>query len=165
MDILKSFSRIRKHGPYDLLICDPPSLQKGSVDIERDYRKIVRRVPRFMVPGGQLLLCLNSPDLGEEFLLETVAAECPDCRFLERLPAPEVFREAMAGRPESLFAAKALRSRRRIGGLAKLLHGGVAGRVDPRLAEVEGVGIGARRGGATAALPAPLGNPSPRLPP
>ena len=97
VDILKSFSRIRKHGPYDLLICDPPSLQKGSVDIERDYKKIIRRIPQFMVPGGQLLLCLNSPDLDEQFLRHTVAAECPGCRFIERLANPEVFREAMEG--------------------------------------------------------------------
>ena len=98
VDILKSFSRIRKHGPYDLLICDPPSLQKGSVDIERDYKKIIRRIPQFMAPGSRLLLCLNSPDLDEAFLRETVAAECPDCRFLERIANPEIFADAIPGR-------------------------------------------------------------------
>ena len=98
VDILKSFSRIRKHGPYDLLICDPPSLQKGSVNIERDYQKIIRRLPQFMEPGSQLLLCVNSPDLDETFLRETVATECPECRFIERLANPRVFREAVPGR-------------------------------------------------------------------
>jgi 23S rRNA (cytosine1962-C5)-methyltransferase len=37
VDIFKSNSRIKKYGKYDLLICDPPSFQKGSVNIERDY--------------------------------------------------------------------------------------------------------------------------------
>ncbi len=97
-DIFKSFSRIRRHSPYELLICDPPSLQKGSVDIARDYKKIIRRIPEIMSPGSEVMLCLNSPHLDEEFLLDTVAAECPDCRFVERLPNPEVFREAVPGK-------------------------------------------------------------------
>ena len=98
IDIFKSFSRIRRHSPYELLICDPPSLQKGRVDIARDYKKIIRRIPEIMPPGGQLMLCLNSPVLDEAFLLDTVATECPDCRFIERLPNPEVYKEAMPGR-------------------------------------------------------------------
>ncbi|MFC1588716.1 class I SAM-dependent methyltransferase [Pseudomonadota bacterium] len=103
VDIFKSFSRIKKRGPYDLLICDPPSLQKGSVDIERDYKKIVRRIPEFMNPGSLLMLCLNSPDLSETFLLDMVAEECPDCRFRERIAAPDVFREAVPGKGLKVF--------------------------------------------------------------
>lgn len=98
VDIFKSFSRIKKRGPYDLLICDPPSLQKGSVDIERDYKKIIRRVPEFMSSGSLLMLCLNSPDLSEQFLLDMVAEECPDCSFKESVPAPDVVREAVPGK-------------------------------------------------------------------
>ena len=98
VDIFKSFSRIKKRGPYDLLICDPPSLQKGSVDIQRDYKKIIRRIPEFMNPGGQLMLCLNSPDLGESFLLDMVAEKCPECKLKERISAPDVFREAVPGK-------------------------------------------------------------------
>ena len=98
VDIFKSFSRIKKYGPYDLLICDPPSLQKGSVDIKRDYKKIIRRIPEFMNPGSLLMLCLNAPELSESFLLDTVADECTDCRFVEKIPTPEVFREAVPGK-------------------------------------------------------------------
>ncbi|OOZ38889.1 methyltransferase [Solemya pervernicosa gill symbiont] len=98
IDIFKSFSRIKKRGPFDLLICDPPSLQKGSVNIERDYKKIIRRIPEFISPGSLLMLCLNSPDLSDQFLLDTVAEECPSCRFMHRLANPEVFKEAEAGK-------------------------------------------------------------------
>jgi 23S rRNA (cytosine1962-C5)-methyltransferase len=98
IDIFKSFSRIRRHSPYELLICDPPSLQKGRVDIARDYKKIIRRLSDIMSPGGEVMLCLNSPLLDEDFLLETVAQECPDCHFIERIANPEVFKEAMKGR-------------------------------------------------------------------
>ena len=98
VDIFKSFSRIKKRGPYDLLICDPPSLQKGSVNIERDYKKIIRRIPEFMNPGSQIMLCLNSPDLDESFLFDLVAEFCPECVFREKIATPEVFREAIAGK-------------------------------------------------------------------
>jgi len=95
IDIFKSFGRIKKHGPYDLLICDPPSFQKGSVDIKRDYKKIIRRIPEFMNPGSLLMLCLNSPDLDTDFLKKTVNDECPDCHYVNEITAPEVFLEAM----------------------------------------------------------------------
>jgi 23S rRNA (cytosine1962-C5)-methyltransferase len=44
-NILKSWGRIKKHGPYDVIIFDPPSFQKGSFIAERDYQKLVRRIP------------------------------------------------------------------------------------------------------------------------
>jgi len=98
IDIFKSFGRIKKHGPYDLLICDPPSFQKGSVDIERDYKKIIKRLPDFMSSDGLVMLCLNSPDLGTDFLKQTVADECPSCHLVEELHPPEVFRNVEVDR-------------------------------------------------------------------
>jgi 23S rRNA (cytosine1962-C5)-methyltransferase len=98
LDIFKSNSRIKKYGQYDLLICDPPSFQKGSVNIEKDYAKIIRRIPQWMKPGAELLLCLNSPDLNDDFLVNEVEKECPDCKFIERIANPEVFKEAHLGK-------------------------------------------------------------------
>lgn len=98
VDIFKSNSRIKKHGPYDLLICDPPSFQKGSVNIVRDYAKIIRKIPQWMNAGASLMLCLNSPDLDDEFLKAEVARECPDCHFEQRLDNPEVFKETHQGK-------------------------------------------------------------------
>lgn len=98
MDIFKSNSRIKKHGPYDLLICDPPSFQKGSVNIERDYSKLIRRIPQWMKPNSQVLLCLNSPDLDDEFLLSQVQENCPDCEFQGRILPPAVFKETHIGK-------------------------------------------------------------------
>lgn len=98
VDIFKSFGRIKKHGPYDLLICDPPSFQKGSVDIAKDYKKIIRRIPEFMKPGSSIILCLNSPSLDAEFLKETVKEHCPECEYIESINTPAVFREAYQGK-------------------------------------------------------------------
>jgi len=98
VDIFKSFSRIKKHGPYDLLICDPPSYQKGSVDIKRDYKKIVSRIPLFMKKNSLILLCLNSPELGDDFLTELVSVQCPACQFVTKINPPAIFKDAIAGR-------------------------------------------------------------------
>ncbi|NQY34271.1 MAG: class I SAM-dependent methyltransferase [Alteromonadaceae bacterium] len=98
VDIFKSYGRLKKYGPYDLLICDPPSFQKGSVNIERDYRKIMKRIPQLVKPDGQLMMCLNSPDLDAEFLLTEMARECPDCQYQTSITPPEVFKEAHAGK-------------------------------------------------------------------
>ncbi len=98
VDIFKSFSRLKKYGPYDLLVCDPPLFQKGSIDLKRDYKKIIRRIPELMRPGGLMMLCLNAPELDESFLHETVAQACPACRYLEQISPPEVYVEAQLGK-------------------------------------------------------------------
>lgn len=98
VDIFKSYGRLKKYGPYDMMVCDPPSFQKGSVNIERDYSKIIRRIPQLMKAGGQLLLCLNSPDLDDKFLMDVVAQECPECIFERFIENPEVFKEAHKGK-------------------------------------------------------------------
>ncbi|MEW6984069.1 class I SAM-dependent methyltransferase [Colwelliaceae bacterium 6471] len=98
VDIFKSYGRLKKYGPYDLLICDPPSFQKGSVNIERDYSKILRRIPQLVKAGGQLMLCLNSPDLDENFLFTQIATECPECEFETKIKPAEVFKEAHQGK-------------------------------------------------------------------
>jgi 23S rRNA (cytosine1962-C5)-methyltransferase len=98
VDIFKSYNRLKKHGPYDLIICDPPSFQKGSVNIQRDYKKIIKRLPELMANNSDVVLCLNSPDLSEEFLLAEVARECPQCEFQHRIDNPRVFVEAETGK-------------------------------------------------------------------
>lgn len=90
-NILKSWGRIRRPGPYDIAIVDPPSYQPGSFVARRDYARVLRRLPEFMAPGGEVLLCLNAPELGEDFLLQLAAEHCPAAEFVERLPPAEGF--------------------------------------------------------------------------
>jgi 23S rRNA (cytosine1962-C5)-methyltransferase len=84
-DLFKSWGKVKRLGPYDIVIADPPSLQKGSVNIKRDYPKIIRRLPELLHKGGQALLCLNSPDLDFEFLESVIRIECPDAKILQRI--------------------------------------------------------------------------------
>ncbi len=94
LNIFKSFSRFKKRGPFDLLICDPPTFQKGSVDIARDYPKIIHRLDQFMEIKSTLLLCLNSPELGRDFLIQQMAELAPRYMLIDEVNPPEVYVEA-----------------------------------------------------------------------
>jgi 23S rRNA (cytosine1962-C5)-methyltransferase len=84
-NILKSWSRVKKPGPYDLAIIDPPSYQKGSFIAEKDYGKVIRRLPELMPGGGLVLACLNAPELSEGFLRQQFIDQCPQAEFVERV--------------------------------------------------------------------------------
>ncbi len=84
-NILKSWSRVKKPGPYDLVIIDPPSYQKGSFIAEKDYAKVIRRLPELMPAGGLVLACLNAPELSEGFLRRQFVEQCSQAEFVERV--------------------------------------------------------------------------------
>jgi 23S rRNA (cytosine1962-C5)-methyltransferase len=90
-DIFKTWGKISRTGPYELVIVDPPSYQKGSFIATKDYAKLVRRLPELLVPGGHVLLCLNAPELGMSFLQDQMAELASELAFVQRLPNPEAF--------------------------------------------------------------------------
>ncbi|MEE9325904.1 MAG: class I SAM-dependent methyltransferase [Cocleimonas sp.] len=98
LNIFNSFGRIKKRGKYDLLICDPPTFQKGSVDILKDYSKIIRRLDQFMSTGSTLMLCLNAPHTGDksgrDFLKQTISDHAPEYDFIEEIKPPKVYIDA-----------------------------------------------------------------------
>ncbi len=59
-DIFKSFGKIRQNGFYDLIIMDPPPFQGSSFSFKTDYPKLIRRVDKWLKPGGAALFCLNA---------------------------------------------------------------------------------------------------------
>ncbi|MDT8337595.1 MAG: class I SAM-dependent methyltransferase [Sulfurimonas sp.] len=90
-NILKSFSRIKKKGPYDLIIIDPPTFQKGSFEATKDYQKIIKKLPEIAADECMLLACLNSPELDCDFLVDLIKELAPDFEFVERLENPKEF--------------------------------------------------------------------------
>ena len=90
-NILKSFSRIKKAGPYDLIIIDPPSFQKGSFAASKDYQKIIRRLDELSSEKCTVLSCLNSPSLDSQFILDLYKEEAPSFKFVQRLKNLESF--------------------------------------------------------------------------
>ena len=97
-DIFSSWGKITRGGPYDLVVLDPPSYQKGSFVAEKDYARLIRRLPDLLAPGGHALLCLNSPKLGVGFLHDQVQALAPGLAFCERLPNPPAFADVSSER-------------------------------------------------------------------
>lgn len=93
-DIFRSWKRIRTLGPYDVLIVDPPSFQKGSFDARKDYARILRRLPELVAPEAELLLCLNAPYLSRDYFQALVAAELASVNVVGFLPGREDFPEA-----------------------------------------------------------------------
>lgn len=90
-NILKSWSRIRNGGPYDLIIIDPPSFQKGSFAATSDYAKIIRRLNEFAAEECIVLSALNAPELGSEFIKTLFRENAPEFRYVERLENLESF--------------------------------------------------------------------------
>ncbi|KMV29217.1 class I SAM-dependent methyltransferase [Photobacterium swingsii] len=92
-ELFKSWGKVRKMGAYDLIIIDPPSFQKGSFALTKDYAKILRRLPELLAENGQVLACVNDPSIDSQFLIHGMAQEAPDLQFIERLENPPEFKD------------------------------------------------------------------------
>ena len=106
-DIFSSWGKITRGGPYDLVIADPPSYQKGSFVATKDYARLARRLPDLLAPGGHALLCLNAPELGSDFLQALVRAEAPELAFVGRVENPQVFADVDAERALKVLVFRA----------------------------------------------------------
>jgi 23S rRNA (cytosine1962-C5)-methyltransferase len=106
-DLFNSWGKLGRSGPFEVVICDPPSFQKGSFVATKDYARVIRRLPGLLAPGGQALLCLNTPKLGEGFLRELLAAEAPTLTVTGRLPNPPAFADADADRALKVLVVRA----------------------------------------------------------
>lgn len=106
-DIFSSWGKITRGGPYDLVIVDPPSYQKGSFVATKDYARLLRRLPDLLMPGGHALLCLNAPELGTAFLQEQVRESAPELVFVERVQNPAAFADVDAQRALKVLAYEA----------------------------------------------------------
>ena len=90
-DIFTTWGKINRAGPYDLVIVDPPSYQKGSFVATKDYARLMRRLPDLLMPRGHALLCLNAPELDCGFLQEQMQALAPELEFVRRIANPAAF--------------------------------------------------------------------------
>jgi 23S rRNA (cytosine1962-C5)-methyltransferase len=97
-DIFKSIGKLKKEGPYDLIIADPPPSQKGSFLMQRDYPRLIKRLPEMLTRGGRIMLTLNDPRLSwEDF--ENIVNEClSDAGRIERIQPPQDFAPIEDGR-------------------------------------------------------------------
>ena len=85
-NILKSFPKLKRKAPFDIIIIDPPTFQKGSFEATNDYKKIIQKLPELASNECTLLSCLNSPDHTESFLIDQIKELAPEFIYEQRLP-------------------------------------------------------------------------------
>ena len=92
-DLFKTWGKVSRMGPYGLIVVDPPSFQKGSFVADKDYARVIRRLPELLAAQGRVMLCLNAPEMGEDFLRQHVQDVAPELEFVKRLANPPVFED------------------------------------------------------------------------
>jgi len=92
-DIFRSWGKIKKMGRYDLIVIDPPSFQKGSFALTKDYKRILRKLPDLLAQDGEVIACVNSPQVTSQFLIDGMKEEAPQLNFIERLDNPPEFED------------------------------------------------------------------------
>ncbi len=92
-DIFKSWGKIKKYGLYDLIVIDPPTFQRGSFALTKDYQKILRRLPELLTKNGHVLACVNDPTLPAQFLIDGMKENAPELLFQQRLENPPEFKD------------------------------------------------------------------------
>ncbi|CAI6151423.1 MAG: Ribosomal RNA large subunit methyltransferase K/L [uncultured Sulfurimonas sp.] len=93
-NILKSFSSLKRKGPYDMIIIDPPSFQRGSFEATKDYQKLIKRLEELASENCLVLACLNSPELESSFIINMIEEFAPSFKFTQRLKNVKEFESA-----------------------------------------------------------------------
>ncbi len=90
LELFRSFSKLRKLAPFNLVVCDPPASQGKSFNAERDWPKLLCRLPELLAPGAEILACLNAHFLSPEFLQQQFSELLPNAELLQALqPGPD----------------------------------------------------------------------------
>lgn len=97
-DVFKSWGKLKKYGPYDIVIIDPPSFQKGSFIAQKDYVRVLRKMTHLVADNGQFVACLNAPEVHRDEFRSWIEQNCPDFTFSRALLSHHDFPEYEAGR-------------------------------------------------------------------
>jgi len=92
-DIFKSLGKLQRLGPFDLIVIDPPTAQGKSFQAEKDWPRLLNRIPQWLNPGGKILACLSAPQYPATFLTDLFETILPQSRLLERISPGQDFPE------------------------------------------------------------------------
>jgi len=102
-ELFKSFGKLTRLGPFDLVICDPPATQGESFTAERHWPKLLRRLPELLAPGGEFLACRNGPGLPSGLIENLIATLLPTAELLAARTPGEDFPEIDPDQGACLF--------------------------------------------------------------
>jgi 23S rRNA (cytosine1962-C5)-methyltransferase len=103
LELFRSFGKLVRLGPFDLVICDPPATQGTSFTAERHWPKLLRRLPELLAPGAEFLACRNGPGLPSGLIENLVSELLPAAQLLSRHLPGEDFPEAQPEQGVCLF--------------------------------------------------------------
>ena len=90
-ELFRSFSKLRKLAPFDLIICDPPAEQGSSFQPQRDWPRLVRKLPVLLNHGGEILICLSDPNLSADNIQELFLKFCQPAKLLQTVYSGDDF--------------------------------------------------------------------------
>lgn len=90
-NLFTSWGRIQQFGRYDLVIIDPPTRQRGSFDVGKNYAAVLKKLTKLCNPGADVIATLNSPYHSMEYLVDMFLERVPGGDFIAQLPAAPEF--------------------------------------------------------------------------
>lgn len=100
-NVFTSWGRIKQFGRYDMVIIDPPTRQRGSFDVAKNYPAVIKKLSQLCCDGADVVATLNSPFLDQQFLLDNFSRYGPNLKFMDTIAAAPEF--------EDKFPEKALK--------------------------------------------------------
>jgi len=92
-NIFRSWKKLHSLGRYDIIVIDPPSAQKGSFMVEKDYARVLKKLHKLLAPEAEILACVNAPWLDYGWLEACVEQNLPGAERVGRLPGAPGFDE------------------------------------------------------------------------
>ena len=102
-NVFRSWGRITQFGRYDTIIIDPPTRQRGSFDVEKNYPAIIKKLNNLSNSGADIIATLNSPFLGSDYLIHRFQRFAPQCRLIGEIPASAEFKDKYPQRALKIF--------------------------------------------------------------
>jgi len=93
LEVFRSFSKLRKLAPFDMIICDPPDAQGQNFQPHRDWPKLVQKLPPLLSSGGEIVFCLSSPNLSSQALQQLVRTSAHTAQLLKIYYSDDCFPE------------------------------------------------------------------------
>jgi 23S rRNA (cytosine1962-C5)-methyltransferase len=98
LEFFRSISKLKRLAPFELIVCDPPAYQGKNFKAERDWPKLLRKLPGLLAPGGEIVACLNGPHLPPEFLQQQFKDLWPEMGLVKKFSPGDHFPEANCAR-------------------------------------------------------------------
>ena len=107
-NMFRSWGRIKQFGRYDTILIDPPTRQRGSFDVEKNYGAVLKKLSQLSKPDADVIATLNSPFLDTEFLLEKFRKHAPQCQVVEKMHVAPEFADKFPDRALKIYRFKFL---------------------------------------------------------